>query len=438
MVNQGRNLFREQSLERLSSSEDLERLMPVARASDWLLIAVAVALIAMAAVWSVVGRVPTVVNGRGVILRPRQTMEAQTTIAGRILHLGVRVGDRVRAGDVIATLDQSEIVKRIDQNRRAVAVLEEQDGRKNKADENQQALQTRQDESERAGLATERAALRKNLTNAEGLRPLLQAHVDSNRKLIQMDLLAPAAKDVADSEAALRDNEAKIADYTTRLGQMDGQLQQIETRSATLARQILEGSAGRRNEIEQLRRSIEMDQFQIRQDGSIRSQYSGRVAEVLASNGQVLPAGGNLLTLDVEDADVGLLSISYFPVRDGKRIHPGMRVQVTPDTVERERFGGIVGTVMSVSSAPVTKAGATATIGNADVVQSLMPEGGYIEVRAQLEPDHGTVSGFRWSSSRGPDMPITTGLTHATRVTIEGRAPITYLLPILRERSGVY
>jgi HlyD family secretion protein len=71
-------------------------------------------------------------------------------------------------------------------------------------------------------------------------------------------------------------------------------------------------------------------------------------------------------------------------------------------------------------------------------VQSLIPEGGYIEVRAMLEPDTSTASGYRWSSSRGPDMKVTAGLTHATRVTIEGRAPVTYLLPVMREMSGVY
>jgi HlyD family secretion protein len=133
-----------------------------------------------------------------------------------------------------------------------------------------------------------------------------------------------------------------------------------------------------------------------------------------------------------------LLSISYFPVRDGKRIHPGMRLQVTPDTVERERFGGILGTVVAVSPVAITKEGATRTIGNAEVVQSLIPEGGYIEVRAMLDPDTSTASGYRWSSSRGPDMKVTAGLTHATRVTIEGRAPVTYLLPVMREMSGVY
>ncbi|MCU1237180.1 MAG: bacteriocin system secretion protein [Candidatus Solibacter sp.] len=433
-----KKLFRAETLERLSSPDDLERLMPVARAGDWLLIAVTGAIIALLAVWAFAGRVPTIVAGRGVILRPRQIMEAQTTVAGKLLTLKVRGGDRVREGDVIATLDQSEILKRIQENRRAIDVLEAQDQRKNAADQRQTALQNQQDTMERSGLATQRAALRKNLADAESLRPVLQSHVESNRKMVQEKLLGFAAKDVADSESAIRDNDAKIADYTARLGQIDAQLQQIETRGATLARQILEASLARRNEIDQLRRSIVIDEFQIRQDGSIRSQYSGRVAEVLAAAGQVLPAGGRLLTLEMEDAGVGLLSISYFPVRDGKRIHPGMRLQVTPDTVERERFGGILGTVSSVSPVPVTKAGATTTIGNAEVVQNLMPEGGYIEVRAQLDPDLSTASGYRWSSSRGPDMKVTAGLTHSTRVTIEGRAPVTYLLPVLREMSGVY
>jgi HlyD family secretion protein len=438
MANPDSKLFRAETLERLSSLDELEGLMPVARASDWLLIAVTGVLLGLLVLWSIVGRVPTIVTGRGVILRPRQVMEAQTMVAGRILSLRVHSSDRVREGDLIATIDQSDIMKRIQENRRNASVLEEQDRRKNAADQQQTALQTQQDGMERSGLETQRAALRKNLADAESLRPVLESHAEANRKLIKVGLLGFAAKDVADSESAVRDNNAKIADYTTRLGQIDAQLQQIETRGATLSRQILDQSLARRNDIEQVRRTIAIDEFQIRKDGSVRSQYSGRVVEVMAAAGQVMPAGGRLLTLEVEDAGVGLLSISYFPVRDGKRIHPGMRLQVTPDTVERERFGGILGTVSSVSPVPVTKDGATATIGNSEVVQNLMPGGGYIEVRAQLEPDLSTASGYRWSSSRGPDMKVTAGLTHSTRVTIEGRAPVTYLLPILRELSGVY
>ena len=124
--------------------------------------------------------------------------------------------------------------------------------------------------------------------------------------------------------------------------------------------------------------------------------------------------------------------------RPGPAIAPQMAGWFRKKITTTSDYKGLKMRISGLGRKVITKAGATATIGNAEVVQNLMPEGGYIEVRAQLEPDRGTASGFRWSSSRGPDMPITTGLTHATRVTIEGRAPISYLLPILRERSGVY
>jgi HlyD family secretion protein len=201
---------------------------------------------------------------------------------------------------------------------------------------------------------------------------------------------------------------------------------------------LLEQATGRQNEIVQLRKNLGINQLLAERDGILRSQYSGRVAEVMSSVGQVLPAGGRLLTIDADDAPDSLTSISYFPVRDGKRIQPGMHIQVTPDTVERERFGGILGTVVWVSPMPVTKDGVLGTLGNPEVVQALIPEGAWIEVRAALEKDASTFSGYRWSSSRGPQMRITEGLTNATRVTVERRAPVTYLLPALREFSGAY
>jgi HlyD family secretion protein len=443
MAEPERKLFRQEALARFSSPDNLEQLMPVAGAKDWLLIVVAGALLILVGVWCVLGRVPTIATGRGVILRPRQLKQAQTMAAGRILSLEVRTGDHVKKGDLIATVDQADIVKRIEENRRLVENLEEQDRRKNAAESSQLALQAQQDTGERSGLEAQRNNLQKSLADASGLKPILEARAEAVRRLVTEGLLGAAAQEISDVQSAARDNDAKIYDYTARLQQIDGQLDQIETRRAALAKQILADSTARRNEISQLHKTIDLDSFQIVRDGSIRSQYTGRVAEVMAAVGQVVPAGGKLFTLEADNAansiqGAGLVSISYYPVKDGKRIQPGMRIQVTPDTVERERFGGIEGTVTSVSPIPVTREGAEGTIGNTEIVQNLMPDGVYIEVQARLEPDAATASGFKWSSSRGPDIRITPGLTNSARVTIEGRAPMTYLLPIFREASGVY
>ncbi len=120
MAEPNQKLFRKEALERFSSPDNLEQLMPVAGAKDWLVIVVAGALLALVGVWCFVGRVPTIATGRGVILRPRQLTQAQASAAGRILSLHVRTGDHVTAGDLIATIDQSDIVKRIEENRRGV------------------------------------------------------------------------------------------------------------------------------------------------------------------------------------------------------------------------------------------------------------------------------------------------------------------------------
>ena len=438
MAEPTRTLFRAEALGRAASPDDLERLMPLTGSKDWVLIVVTGALLSLAVLWSFVGRVPTIVAGRGIILRPEQVKPVQTTMAGRLLSVNVRRGDRVRQGDLVATLDQADVLKRIDENRQYLKRLEDQDRLQRTAEVRQLALQSRQDALEKAGLESERATLRSGVAGGERLRSVLAARAAATQRLVAAGLLGPAASEVSEVELAIRENAAKIEEYSSGLSRIDGRLQSIDTRHDTLAKLILDASLSRRNEIAQVRRSIELDAFQVGQDGSIRSQYAGTVAEVVAAAGQVVPAGGRVLTLDVETRDVGLVSVSYYPVRDGKRIRPGMPIQVTPDSVQRARFGGILATVTSVSAAPVTKDGATATVGNAEVVQSLMPQGGYIEVRARLETDSSTPSGYRWSSSRGPETPITEGLTHSTRVTIEGRAPVTYLMPVLREASQIY
>jgi len=431
-------LFNKDAIERSLSPDNLERLMPVIGAKDWLMLATVGALLIVFCIWAVVGRVPVVASGRGVILRPHQVVPIQTEGAGRVIAITWRPGDRIHAGDVVATLDQSELRKRISEDRRTLETLEVQDRGKTSAENAELSSQLQQDKLERVALESQRTTLLQSLADAKTLKPILEGHAESNRKLVKEGLLGYAAHELSDSETAVRDIDAKIYDFTSRLSQVDGQLQQIQTRASTLTRQVLEASTARRNEIAQVRRNIEIGELQMQRDGSVRSEYSGRVAEVMTAPGQVIAQGARLLTIDADEAGPDLVSISYFPVREGKKIQPGMRIQITPDTVQRERVGGIVGTVSSVSPIPITKEGATGIIGNTELVQSLMPDGAYIEVRAQLQADPATTSGYRWSSSRGPDMKLTAGLTHSTRVTLEGRAPISYFLPSMREASGVY
>jgi HlyD family secretion protein len=57
--------------------------------------------------------------------------------------------------------------------------------------------------------------------------------------------------------------------------------------------------------------------------------------------------------------------------------------------------------------------------------------------RIALEPDAGSLSGYRWSSSRGSTVRVASGTLATTDVRVLEQAPITLVLPLLREISGI-
>ena len=431
-------LFRQKALERLSSPDRVDQLMRVVSSRDWIPLVVLMALLGFGIVWSVSGSIPTTVSGRGVLVRPRRIVAVQALGGGRLESLEVRAGDMVKKGAVLGRIDEAELRRKILENQQFLDTLRLQDRLQKSNEEQQEKLQNQQDELERRYLEAQRKNLEQGVADGRVLKPLFERRVETLTQLRREGLTADVSAEAVTAEAERRDNDAKMSDYTARLEQIDGQLKQIETRFSALVKQHLDASLARQNQITDLKTQINLGQLQLAKSGDIVSEYSGRVTEVFAAAGQVLGAGGRLLSLDIEDGATQALSVSYFPVRDGKRIQPGMTIRVTPDTVEPERFGGILGRVVSVSNLPVTKEGAVNTVGNPDVVAGLMGEGGYIEVTAQLQTDPSTFSGYHWSSSRGPNLKITPGLSTLSRVTVEGRAPITYLIPVLRDASGVY
>jgi HlyD family secretion protein len=261
--------------------------------------------------------------------------------------------------------------------------------------------------------------------------------LESLRRLQGEGILPASSSEVVQLEQTYLDNETKIADLKTRLQQLEGQSKQLATDLAALNQGNFESTTARQNQIREVTTRITLGEIQLEKNSKIVSDYSGRVVEVLATAGKVVSAGERIATIEVSAADSDVVAIAYFPIGDGKKIKPGMAVQVTPDTVERQRYGGIVGIVSTVSALPVTRESSTVVLGNPEVVQGLMPNGPYIEVACLLQRDSSTASGYKWSSSSGPPLQMSAGLTGTVRATVEERAPITYVFPFLRSLSGV-
>jgi hypothetical protein len=67
------SIFRQESLERLSSPEQLDQLMQIVNSRSWLSLAALGSLVGLAVVWSIFGRIPIMVAGKGVLVHPTRS-----------------------------------------------------------------------------------------------------------------------------------------------------------------------------------------------------------------------------------------------------------------------------------------------------------------------------------------------------------------------------
>ncbi len=242
-------------------------------------------------------------------------------------------------------------------------------------------------------------------------------------------------------EVKLQETEAlqKYLENQNTISQLKADLQDLDTQRKRLEQENLEAANTRQNQIEDVKREIAQLEKQIADNSEIISPVDGCVLEIQTTVGQYVNPGTPLGTINTNGKLAKFLAVSYFTVQDGKRIKPGMEINITPDTVKRERFGGMIGNIISVSNFPVTKQGANFVVGNSEIVENIVGQsGGKIEAYAQLKQDSNTFSGYQWSSSNGPQQKLTAGTTTTARIRVEERAPITFVLPILREWSGIY
>ena len=235
--------------------------------------------------------------------------------------------------------------------------------------------------------------------------------------------------------SAIKNSETYDAQMD-KVADLEVQLQQLALKEFEIEKRLGESGLQDKSRRQEIERTIARLESQIRSQGRIVSEHRGRVLEITTSAGSVIQAGERMGSLEVDNPESKLGALAYFPLQDGKKIRAAMKARISPATVRRERFGSMLGAVETVSDYPVTTAAVANQIGNKELAAGLARGGNRIEVLVALEPDGATSSGYAWTSSSGPDLAITAGTTASVRVTIEERAPITLLIPLLRSWFG--
>ena len=161
-------------------------------------------------------------------------------------------------------------------------------------------------------------------------------------------------------------------------------------------------------------------------DSQVISPFSGKVAEIKVNQGDIVSTGAPLFSLRLSPDRGEMKVLLYVPVLDGKKIQPGMTVQITTGTSSSNEYGYLIGKVKSVSSYPISTEGILSRTGNKDVANWIVQRSGgaVMEVNVELIKDPDTVSGYLWSSISGAPDKLSPGTACSASIVVKRQAPI--------------
>lgn len=313
-------LFREVSLERLASPEQLDELIKVTSPRAWLALLAIGCILASAIAWGFLGSIPTKIQGEGILLNNGGVFSLQHHTSGQVVDVRFKVGDMVKKGDVIARIEQPQLVDKIN------------------------------------GLL---GTLDKMKSNRQAGSP-----------------------------------EFKVLE----------------------------------NQVTKLRAELDYK-------SQIVSQIDGRILELNISKGSIIQPGTNLATFEQSGGAVKMEAVIYVPAERGEIIQPGMEAQISPTIVNKEKYGFMLGRVVSVAEYPATTQSMMQILGNEKLVSLLAGQEAPLMVRIDLIPDNKTASGYKWSTPGGPPMSIQSGTIIQSAVIINREKPISKVIPLFRSAA---
>ncbi len=422
MLMPSRRVFRQVSLDRLSSPEQLDQLMRVTSPKGWFALGGIGMILVAALVWGIIGSIPNTVKGKGVLIKSGGILEIASNASGRVADIAVRVGDEVTEGQVVARLSQPELIERASSAKLELSHL--------RSAQSELATSARRDSALKVVYyAQQRAYLEESIRGARASLASLEEKVEGQERLVSRGLLT------RQSLLTTRQQRDAVQDKIRSDGAQLAQLS-VTAQQADVARQqqLADGEA-RIGEAEARLAQLTSD---YRAAVEVVSPYNGRILEILSEQGGLVGRGTAILTLDLTGRTInGLEAVIYVASTNGKMVKPGMEVRIAPSTVKPEEFGYMIGKITYVSDFPATTRGMLRMLKNEALVSSLSGGDAPYEVHTELQLDPKTASQYRWTSSKGPPLKIQSGTLAQVEISVMSQRPIELVIPFVRKHTGL-
>lgn len=538
------NIFRKASLDRLASPEQLDKMIKVTSPMVWFASVAIVLVIAVTVVWAFVGRLPEKVEIHGLYTSDAQVHSIFAPANG-IIDLLVSKDDIVKAGQVIAVMDDRETRISLNKIEQVLADLESitLDSENDPASSDLSPLLEIKTNYKAATISDEQlelqiALLEKECTEQEKEVTRLRGEYNAARNdyLRSMDnntlnaatydfqkaseLLSVSStmyQNAAAAEAAAlqayqevlaiygdadpitlaaqqqyqqaqkalqaaqqdlaqkqKDFDTKLAIYEKAVKNQDsvaantqklylifseknslysnayGTLNSMRSNLKSMKIQLESNEMGSSANLNALKDNFNMtksamlsqlnaerNKLETALDSlEIKAVSEGVVTALSVQNLQIIGAGTEILKLKPLDVD-DMIVVFFVPLTDAKKFQPGMEVRLTPSTVNEQEFGHMNGKIISVASSLASTQEMRDRLGDDLMVSGLQQQGPSLEVIVTINRDANTVSGYEWSNKKGAEIFIGDGTVMNANVITDSKAPITKLLPYLKEKLKV-
>ena len=414
-----RSIFRAVALERLSSPDELDQLLHVADARAWIALVAIFALMVVALIWGYAGSLPSTVSGQGVIVRTGGVLNVVAAGSGVISGLKVKPGDKIKAGQVVATVAQPAILEK---RRGAEEMLQQARREKDRL----HTLRVQEDQLSLATVQRKRANAESAVKHLQDQAALAKQDVSANEQLFAAGIVInQKVIEARQKQTALEDQIAVVR----------AQIQDLDAEEFASRSRIAQTDAEKQGAIQDMERNVREVDKQLELAGNVVSPYGGEVLEVKVSPGATVSLADPILSIqpDVQDLE----ALVYLPAAQAKDVHAGMNVKISPSSVKPEEFCFVRGRVVYVSDFPDTPAELMRNFQNEILVKALATDGPVTEVRVEMEKDPRTTSGYRWSSAKGPNLLLSSGTLCTAEVITNWQKPITLVFPALRKTLGI-
>ena len=165
-------------------------------------------------------------------------------------------------------------------------------------------------------------------------------------------------------------------------------------------------------------------------DSVVRTVAAGRVTALAATIGQIISTGANVAAVEkVAHATDPMYATVYVPAENAASIPEDAAVDLTVSSVPTQEYGVLRGHVKSVDRSAQSAQQIAAVLGDSQLGEQFTKDGRPVAVLVKLDKSKDTKSGYRWSSAGGPPFALTSMTVASGSIRLADQRPVDWLLP---------